>query len=456
MFEKKRNWMVVVLVVAFLIISSSAQAQELFRWADDAIMAAQSGQVYDAVNAGNAYGDWEIATIPTSVTEGGNGINWWSVGTDVGQGITGMSTDTPDGSNFSIYADAQGYSTAVTYAVGYTVQTGFTAGDYFLSYDIKGDFYTNFASVGNSGDPSTGHNTSYSGYNYPSGWVHVETVITVTDTVDGFSFYLYDHSANGNAAYMDNLSLTPYVAPTGPSSMFYNSDMELGGYIYGPGGRADGWGDSSPGVVESSFDVPIPGGGSQSLSILSEPEDGNTSGYTVAYTPAGSVTELTEYELNFWHKGDVYLVMPGTDYAGWASTGNPYEWMEETLTITTDAGMNDRVSLYFYDIDSTDGLPVLIDNVHFALPAVAALLEGDANRDGVVSAGDYASVQANFGSTGEAGILGDANGDGVVSAGDYASVQANFGATAGPVLTPEPATMTLITLGGLALIRRRK
>ncbi len=85
------------------------------------------------------------------------------------------------------------------------------------------------------------------------------------------------------------------------------------------------------------------------------------------------------------------------------------------------------------------------------------LLEGDANRDGVVSAGDYASVQANFGSTGEAGIPGDANLDGVVSAGDYASVQANFGnvaPTAVPV--PEPATMALLSLGAAAMIRRRR
>ncbi len=84
------------------------------------------------------------------------------------------------------------------------------------------------------------------------------------------------------------------------------------------------------------------------------------------------------------------------------------------------------------------------------------LLEGDANRDGVVSAGDYASVQSNFGATGEPGILGDANLDGVVSAGDYASVQANFGNVLATTTVPEPATMSIIGLGVVAVLRRRK
>ncbi len=84
-------------------------------------------------------------------------------------------------------------------------------------------------------------------------------------------------------------------------------------------------------------------------------------------------------------------------------------------------------------------------------------LLGDANGDGVVSAGDYASVQANFGNTGAAGggLPGDANGDGVVSAGDYAAVQANFGNTV-VASVPEPASIIGMTLAGFAIIRKRK
>ncbi len=125
------------------------------------------------------------------------------------------------------------------------------------------------------------------------------------------------------------------------------------------------------------------------------------------------------------------------------------------LTLTADnfrvvcVGLLNAAGDGFFDADS------LISTIEVIPYEEEVLLPGDANRDGVVSAGDYASVQANFGHTGEPGLLGDANCDGVVSAGDYASVQANFGSVAGS-LVPEPVTMGLLVLGGMGLICRRK
>ncbi len=88
------------------------------------------------------------------------------------------------------------------------------------------------------------------------------------------------------------------------------------------------------------------------------------------------------------------------------------------------------------------------------------LLAGDADRNGVVSAGDYGSVQINFGDSGgtwDPLLFGDADMNGVVSAGDYGSVQINFGAGGGSVeVTPEPATLSLLVIGGVVLLRRKR
>lgn len=116
--------------------------------------------------------------------------------------------------------------------------------------------------------------------------------------------------------------------------------------------------------------------------------------------------------------------------------------LHSTSSVTTLSGFFDLISgtdaIRYWDGDSweilttgaTDYYTVSYDGgTEYATLAATNKLLGDANGDGVVSAGDYASVQANYGNTGDPGIPGDANWDGVVSAGDYASIQANFGHT---------------------------
>ncbi len=83
---------------------------------------------------------------------------------------------------------------------------------------------------------------------------------------------------------------------------------------------------------------------------------------------------------------------------------------------------------------------------------------GDSNLDGEVSLSDLVTLASNYN---QAGIWydGDFNGDGIVSLADLTSLATNFGAETvviegAPI--PEPATLSLLALGGMALARKRR
>jgi hypothetical protein len=78
-------------------------------------------------------------------------------------------------------------------------------------------------------------------------------------------------------------------------------------------------------------------------------------------------------------------------------------------------------------------------------------LPADFNKDLKVSFADYLILEANFGKTNLDNAHGDANNDGKCSFADYLLLEAQFGHTT----TPEPATIGLLILGGLGLLRRR-
>jgi hypothetical protein len=87
---------------------------------------------------------------------------------------------------------------------------------------------------------------------------------------------------------------------------------------------------------------------------------------------------------------------------------------------------------------------------------------GDFNLDGYVNGTDLAILKAGFGLTGLGYAAGNANADEFINGTDLAIFKATFGLSGtpgdggNPPAVPEPATISLLTLGALAALRRRR
>lgn len=120
-----------------------------------------------------------------------------------------------------------------------------------------------------------------------------------------------------------------------------------------------------------------------------------------------------------------------------------------------------------YDMDGdgdadVDDVVFLIENyVQWSRQAGPDLLSGygtrvsDFNRDGVVDTLDLRTLALAFGSSEACWACGDANFDGNTNSTDLMVLKGDFGYQAGAPV-PEPTVLTLLSLNGIILLRRRR
>ncbi|MEM6332299.1 MAG: autotransporter-associated beta strand repeat-containing protein [Planctomycetota bacterium] len=143
---------------------------------------------------------------------------------------------------------------------------------------------------------------------------------------------------------------------------------------------------------------------------------------------------------------------------------------------TTDLTLGDEFTLL--DASAVSGTFDTVDGVNLGtidgFSASAAItytatsvdlvvaLSADANLDGIIDTSDLAILASNFGESDNAWATADFNGDGNVDTSDLAILASNFGVDSNPVAAlgtaavPEPGTLALLAIGGLAVATRRR
>ncbi len=126
-------------------------------------------------------------------------------------------------------------------------------------------------------------------------------------------------------------------------------------------------------------------------------------------------------------------------------------------TVTFDATGFTTYGTYAFTLTNGEGPTTFTDLVPATLISgqIVVTIAGDASGDGHVTLADLTILATNYGGEGS-GSSGDFNNDNVVSLADLTILATNYGDSAPGAPVPEPVSLSLLAIGGVALLRRKR
>ncbi|MBC7782583.1 MAG: autotransporter-associated beta strand repeat-containing protein [Burkholderiales bacterium] len=151
------------------------------------------------------------------------------------------------------------------------------------------------------------------------------------------------------------------------------------------------------------------------------------------------------------------MVKSGISLLGFGGNGTGITSAEVIAQGAGGVGLNGTM-LGVIDGVTTGGQVTTLSGFTVPNPTQSVLVKytwrGDANLDGVVNGSDYALADTGFSGGGTGWFYGDVNYDGVINGSDYALIDTGFSSQTGPL--PEPAMLSLLGLGAMGMLRRRR